>query len=123
MTQIQTEIGRLQEMADVIVAAFPESKAAKNLAARTVPGLESLRIAAKKELDDTGAISSETYSGMSAAMGSAEDEAWKLHGDYVHDSTKMVCRQLDSIHIMMNEIPGLPVPEGHIKCWPPGSDC
>ncbi len=123
MTQIQYQIGRLQVMADAVTTVYPESKPAAIMAARTVPGLESLRADAKKELDDTGTISGETYTAISTAMGIAEDAAWSLHGDYLHETTKQFCRQLDNIHIMMNAIEGVAAPEG-LKCeWPPGPNC
>lgn len=122
MTQIQNEIARIQVMADAIVTAFPESKAAEIFAA-SISDIEKIRATAEKEVTETGSVSSETYNAASRAMTGAEDAAWSLHDSFAHATTKLACRQLDNIHIMMNAVEGLPVPENH-KCWPPEDpDC
>ncbi len=122
MTEIQIQVGRLQDMADAVVTAFPKSKAADELAETAIPNIESLRATAKSELDDTGEVSTETYNALSAAMLGGEDSAWGLDREFADDKTKLVCRQFDNVHIMMNKVIGIPLPEG-LKCWPPGSTC
>jgi len=113
-TEIQIQVGRLQEMVDAVVSIFQDSKEASELATTTIPNIESLRAKAKSELDENGSISTETYSALSTAMVAGEDVAWELDRKFA-DSTKLVCRQFDNVHIMMNKY--------GLKKWPPGSTC
>lgn len=122
MAQIQTEVARLQVMADDLFAIFSDSKIAENMAKATVPNIEVLRAKARRELYFEEGLSQETYDALSAAMTSGENLAWDIYENTESEeqraAAKLVCRQFDNIHIMMNAIEGVPVPEGH-KCWPP----
>jgi len=122
MTQIQTEISRLHSMVSDLIGVFPEAREASIFLNETIPGLEKIRATGGKEIATNGVVSGDTYNAMSAAMASAEDEAWSMQAALLHTTTKMVCRQLDNIHIMLNAIEAVEAPE-RLKCWPPGSNC
>jgi len=117
MTQIQDEIARLQVMVDVLASELPDSENADRLAQTLVPNLDALRAKAEREMDE-GTLSSETFNAVSDLMGAGEDTAWSIERVAQTMQSKLVCRQFDNIHIMMNALEGLPVPEGH-KEWPP----
>ena len=117
MTQIQDEIARLQVMANDLLTALPKSEMAKRMAGIVIPDIEILRAAARAEIEGDG-LSSESYDVLSSAMTAAEELAWAIDRADQLPESKLVCRQFDNIHIMMNALDGLPVPESH-KCWPP----
>ena len=121
-TPIQHEVGRLQEMADDFVIRFPAMKEAKELAGEIVPTVERLRAQALEEIKE-GGISSETYNATASAMARGEDTAWSAYDQTGDSEAKIICRQFDHIHILMNQTVDDPAPPESHKCWPPGSVC
>lgn len=122
MTQIQEEVARLQSMADALVIARPKDKDAVRMANAIVPNIESLRELAFNEIQDTSVVSGATYNTLSQAMAEGEDVACELDRKYKLSISKLVSRQFDNVHIMMNLIEEVPQQETH-KCWPPWSTC
>lgn len=122
MTQIQDEVARLQIMANDLKAARPQSKSAARMADTIVPNIEDLRALARQEIDDDGMVTTATFNTLSAAMTEGEDVAWEIDRKHKLSTSKLVCRQFDNVHTMMNEIEEVPQQESH-KCWPPGSTC
>lgn len=120
MTQIQGEVARLQVMANDLVTELPLSANAARLAEVGIPNVEDLRAIARAEFDESGAVSSASISALSKAMGGGEDAAWGIIFDEAKTddqkaAAKLVARQFDNIHIMMN---AFLTTEG-LKCWPP----
>jgi len=120
MTQIQGEVARLQVMADDLVKVLAISKAVARLAEVVVPMIEDVRAIARAEFDESGSISGENITNVSKVMTNGEDTIWDiLRSDTTNDenweAAKLVSRQFDNIHIMMN---AFLTTEG-LKCWPP----
>ncbi len=123
MTQIQSEVARLQVMADDLFKLLPQSANASKMSCSVVPNLEAIRAKARRELDSPEGLSQETYDAVSNAMTDGENLGWDIVFKEVETygeraAAKLLCRQFDNIHIMMNHTEGVPVPENH-KCWPP----
>jgi len=122
-TRIQSEVTRLQEMCEQFLNRNPEDENGMQLCGTVVPEVERWRAQALKEVEGEG-ITSTTYTALANEMASGESLAWAIYDDFQDIFAKIIVRQFDHIHVLMNEtgVEDPNPPETH-KCWPPGSVC